>query len=173
MELPLHPKLVHLPIALAILMPLFSAALTLAILRGWLPLRTWLLAVGAQLLLVGSSVLAMRSGEDDEERVEGRVPEAALEAHEAAAERFTWSAAAALLLALAPLLLHRHRRAVVVGMIATTAAASGVLWLGYDVGRAGGALVYQHGAAAAYATGLPKPGDVPSPSRRVGDDDDH
>lgn len=171
MELPLHPKLVHLPIALAILMPLFSGVLALAILRGWLPLRAWLLAVGAQLLLVGSSVLAMRSGEDDEERVEGRVPEAALEAHEEAAERFTWSAAAALLLTLSPLLLHRHRRAVAVGMLATTAAATGVLWLGYEVGRAGGEMVYQHGAAAAHATNVPKPGAVPNPRRRVDDDD--
>lgn len=171
MELPLHPKLVHLPIALAILMPLFSGVLALAILRGWLPLRAWLLAVGAQLLLVGSSVLAMRSGEDDEELVEGRVPEAALEAHEEAAERFTWSAAAALLLTLSPLLLHRHRRAVVVGMIATTAAAGGVLWLGYEVGRAGGELVYQHGAAAAHVTSLPSSGAVPTPRRRVDDDD--
>lgn len=171
MELPLHPKLVHLPIALAILMPLFSGVLALAILRGWLPLRVWLLAVGAQLLLVGSSVLAMRSGEDDEERVEGRVPEAALEAHEEAAERFTWSAAAVLLLTLSPLLLHRHRRAVAFGMIATTAAAGGVLWLGYEVGRAGGELVYQHGAAAAHASNPPAASATPKAPRR-GDDDD-
>ena len=91
MELPLHPKLVHLPIALAVLMPVLTGVLWIALLRGWLPLRAWLLAVGAQVLLLGSSVLAMRSGENDEERVERLVPEAALEAHEEAAERFTWA----------------------------------------------------------------------------------
>ena len=66
MELPLHPKIVHLPIALAVLMPLLTSGLLLAIWRDWFPRRVWTIAVVGSLLLVGSGVLALRSGEADE-----------------------------------------------------------------------------------------------------------
>jgi uncharacterized membrane protein len=62
--LPLHPKLVHLPIALAILMPMISGGLLLAWMKDLLPKRAWIVAVALQAVLVGSSVMAMRSGED-------------------------------------------------------------------------------------------------------------
>ena len=39
--LPLHPKIVHLPIALAVLMPLITAGLLIAWWRDMLPRRTW------------------------------------------------------------------------------------------------------------------------------------
>ncbi len=171
MELPLHPKLVHLPIALAVLLPLLTGVLWLAMLRGWLPLRAWLLAVGAQMLLLGSCVLAMRSGENDEERVERLVPEAALEAHEEAAERLTWAAGMVLLLSLSPLLLHRRPRAATMAALATTLGTCGVFWLGYEVGQAGGELVYRHGAAAAFVAG-DAAARAPAANSR-GDDRDH
>lgn len=171
MELPLHPKLVHLPIALAVLLPLLTTVLWISLLRGWLPLRAWLLTVGAQVLLVGTSVLAMRSGEDDEERVERLVPEAALEAHEEAAERFTWGAGAVLLLSLAPLLLYRRPRAAAWGALATTAGTLVVLGLGYQVGQAGGELVYRHGAAAAFVGASSSASGPATKSSRA--DDDH
>lgn len=170
MELPLHPKLVHLPIALAILMPLLAAVLSAALLRGWLPMRSWLLAIGAQALLFGSSLLAMRTGEADEDRVEPFVPEVALELHEEAAKRFTWAAGLLLLLSLSPLLLHRRRSAANWGAVATTAGTLGVLWLGFQVGQAGGELVYRHGAANAFVTGNAS-SQVLTPPVRGGDDD--
>lgn len=169
MDLPLHPKIVHLPIALAVLLPLLSGGLLLAWWRGWLPPRVWTLVAAGQLLLVGSGVLALRSGEADEDRVERLVPEAALEAHEEAGERFVWAAALVAGLALLPLLL-RGERARLAGATAACAGTFVVLALGYDVGARGGELVYRHGAAAAFAA----PGAVgtatPSPRRR--DDDD-
>lgn len=171
MELPLHPKLVHLPIALAVLMPLLTGVLWIALLRGWLPLRAWLLAVGAQVLLLGSSVLAMRTGENDEDRVERFVPEAALEAHEEAAERFTWAAGLVLLLSLSPLLLHRRPRAASHGALVTTVGTLAVFWLGYQVGQAGGELVYRHGAAAAFVGNNPA-AKLPATDVRRSDDDD-
>ena len=39
--LPLHPKIVHLPIALAVLMPLITAGLLIAWWRDMLPRRAW------------------------------------------------------------------------------------------------------------------------------------
>lgn len=148
--MPLHPKLVHLPIALAMLMPILSAGLLLAWFRDLLPRRTWIVAVALQALLVGSSVVAMRSGEGEEETVEKVVAESAIEAHEEAAEVFTWTAAGVLLLfaagaALPGVAVARGTAA------AATAATLVVLFLGYRVGQAGGALVYQHGAASAYS----------------------
>lgn len=150
MDLPLHPKIVHLPIALAILMPLLSGGVLLAIWRDWLPQRTWSLVFAGQLMLVGSGVLAMRSGEGDEERVERIVPELALEQHEEAGERFVWAGGVLLGLALLPLLL-RNRRACLVTGAAMLAGTVAVLGLGYQVGQKGGELVYGHNAGAAFS----------------------
>lgn len=169
--LPLHPKLVHLPIALAVLMPLFSGGVLLAWWRGWFRHRTWSLVAAAQALLVASSFVAMRTGEADEERVERVVAESALEAHEEAAEAFTWTAALVLLLCVVPLTTRRPQIALPAAL-ASVVGTGIVLGLGFRVGEAGGALVYRHGAAAAWAaTGdvLPVPA---SALRGDGDDDD-
>lgn len=168
MDLPLHPKIVHLPIALAVLLPLLSGGLLLALFREWLPHRAWTLVVAGQLLLVGSGVLALRSGEHDEDLVERAVPEAALEDHEHAGERFVWVGAGVALLAFLPLLL-RGSRARLVGCAATFAGTLAVLALGYDVGQKGGELVYRHGAAAALIANSPSAPPTTPPRDR--DDD--
>lgn len=165
--LPLHPKLIHLPIALAILMPMISAGLLLAWMKDLLPKRAWIVAVALQAVLVGSSVLAMRSGEDEEERVERVVPESAIETHEEAAEAFTWTAAGALVLFIAGAAIPGAAAARGAAG-AATAATLVVLLLGYRVGQAGGALVYQHGAAAAYTTAA----GAGNPAAPATDDDD-
>ena len=166
--LPLHPKLVHLPIALALLMPLLSSGLLLAWWRGWLPRRTWLLPVAAQILLLASGLLAMRSGETDEERVERVVPERAIEAHEEAAEVFVWGSGIVLALVLLPLVFRDPRvaRAAALGAVAGTAV---VLFLGFRVGESGGDLVYRHGAARAFVTD--RAGEPQRPTARIHDDD--
>ena len=146
----LHPKVVHLPIALAVLMPLVAAGLAVAWHRAWLNRRSWVIAVLFQLALVVSSFAAMQTGEIDEERVERVVPEAAIEAHEEAAEVFTWSAAAVLLLMVLPLVIRNESAA---RRVAAAAAVSTLVLfgLGYRVGEAGGALVYEHHAAQAFS----------------------
>jgi uncharacterized membrane protein len=167
MQLPLHPQIVHLPIALAVLMPLVTLGLLVAWLRGALPRRTWWIAVAFQALLVGSGVMALRTGEADEERVEATVPEAAIEAHEEAAETFVVGAAAVLVIGLAGAAIRRDRTAQLLAATMTIGTLA-VLALGYRTGEAGGRLVYEHGAAAAYAapaSGAPLP-------RPVHDDDD-
>lgn len=170
MDLPLHPKIVHLPIALAVLMPLLTGGVLLAIWRDWLPRRTWSLVFVGQLLLVGSGVLALRSGETDEERVEKVVPETALEAHEAAGERFVWGGGVLLGLALLPLLL-RNRRVQLLAGATAFAGTLVVLGLGYQVGQKGGELVYGHNAGAAFA-GVVTPGAAPMGRSVAGDGDD-
>lgn len=169
-----HPKVVHLPIALAVLMPLVCAGLLFAWMSDLLPRRAWIIALVLQVVLVGSSFVAMRSGETEEETVEAVVAEAQIEAHEEAAEVFTWTAATALLF-FAGALLFGDPLGRKLAMMATASSLL-VLALGYRAGQGGGALVYQHGAAAAYTsaagTAGGEGGGTATPAAVEEDDDD-
>lgn len=144
---PIHPLFVHLPIALASLMPLMAAGLLLAWHKGWLPRRAFAVAVILQVILVGSGIAARQTGEMDEDRVEQVVREAAIEAHEEAADLFLYGAGGALLLLLLGGLPGRAGKvAALVGTLGTAA----VLGLGIRVGHLGGKIVYQEGGAAAW-----------------------
>ncbi len=145
-----HPKLVHVPMALGVLMPLVAGSLLLAWWRNWLPPRSWFLAIGLQAILLGSGVLALRSGEVEEERVERVVAERLIEEHEEAAEVFVWGSGGVLAAMIVAAALASRRS----GLPTAAAATLGtllVLGLGYRAGHAGGSLVYRHGAAQAYA----------------------
>lgn len=144
---PLHPAIVHLPIALAVLIPLLALLALASIHRGLLPARVWAAVVLLQALLVGSGWLALETGEDQEERVERVVAERPIETHEEAAERFLAIAGVALLAVGAGLLPGRAGPA---GRAVGTLATLAVLGAGISVGHSGGALVYEHGAANAY-----------------------
>jgi len=167
----LHPKLVHLPIALGVLMPLMSLGALLAWWRGWLPKRAWVFVVALQALLVVSGVAAMRSGKADEERVEHVVGEARIEAHEEAAELFVWGAAGVLAVALAVAAVKNERTSRAIAGLAVVGTL-GVLYLGYRTGEAGGRLVYQDGAASAFTSGAPAAGDAEAETGSEEHDDD-
>ncbi len=156
--LPLHPKLVHLPIALAVLMPLIVLGLGLAIRKLWLPQRAWVLALALQGVLLGGGFAARWSGERDEHRVEGRVPESALKAHEGAANLFLVGAGGVLVLVAVGAV--TRRPGAFLGLMGASFAGSLlVLGLGYRVGEAGGQLVYGQGGVAGpvNAQGSPAP----------------
>ena len=170
--LPLHPAIVHLPLALAFVIPLAAAVLAWALWTGRLPRWTWALVVGLQALLLAGAGLAMRTGEGDEERVERVVAERVLEAHERAAKTFTLAAAvvAGLFVLVLALPAGAFRR----GSSALAVAGSLVVaTLALRVGEAGGELVYRHGAAQAWA--VPGSGGPASPEGAgspEGDEDD-
>ena len=163
---PLHPAVVHMPVALAVLMPLVALIAAAAIRWKVVPLHTWVAVVLLQALLVGSGWMALETGEEQEERVERIVAERHIERHEEAAERFQLAAAVALGVVAAGLL-----PGVVGGVtrVASIAIALVVLAAGVQVGHSGGELVYRHGAAAAYAT--PAAADVAHREHRWEDDD--
>ena len=96
--LPLHPAIVHLPLGIAMALPLVVIGVTLSRPRAWLGRRTWWLAVMLSAVVLASAGVALRSGEDEEERVEDRVGKAAIHEHEERAEQFTFAAGATLLL---------------------------------------------------------------------------
>ena len=146
---PLHPVVVHFPIVLVVLLPLFALGALWAIRRGASPVRAWAIPVAAAAVLAASSFIAVRTGEAEEERVERVVPENALHEHEEAAERFLVLSGVLLLVSgigLAGGTLGRAAR------LLTTAGAFALIAAGIQVGDAGGDLVYRHNAGSAYTS---------------------
>jgi uncharacterized membrane protein len=166
-----HPKVVHLPMALAVLMPLVTGGALFACWRGWFDRRVWIIVLLLQAALVGSGFIAMNTGEAEEERVEEIVAEQYIESHEEAAEAFVWASVVVLALMLLPMVLPERR----VRTVAALGACLGTLLvfgLGFKAGEAGGRLVYEHGAAQAYvAPGVALPGDGVDPMNESADSD--
>ena len=144
---PLHPAVVHFPIVLAMIAPLVAGGALLAIRRG-VPFRwAWGTVVVLLAGLALSGVVAKQTGETDEDVVESAVPHDAIEGHEEAADRFVLLSLVALATGAAGLSsagIGRFAR------LATLAGTGLILAAGWQVGHAGGELVYQHGAAAAH-----------------------
>jgi len=176
---PLHPAVVHLPIALTLLLPLFAIGALWAIRRGARPLRSWGIATALFAALTLSSWAAVETGEQADEQVESVVAEAPIETHEEAAERFLVLSLAVLGVALIGL---RTGRLGEGARLLGTLGALVLVGAGWQVGHSGGALVYQHGAAAAYATGAATSGGeggslavgrrTETPRRARGDNDE-
>ncbi len=144
---PLHPAVVHLPMALAVLVPLFAVVALVAVQRGARPLRSWGVAAAMFALLAVSSWVSIETGEDQEDRVESIVPDAVLDTHEDAAEQFLWLAVAVFGVATVGVLQGRIGNT---ARVLATVGSLGLLVAGYRVGHSGGELVYTYGAAAGY-----------------------
>ncbi len=171
---PLHPAIVHLPMALAVLVPIFAIAALVAVRRGARPMRAWSIAVAMFAALTFSSWVSVETGEDQEDRVESTVPRTAFHAHEEAATQFLWLSAGVLGVAAIGLLASRAGSS---ARWVATAGSAALLVAGYRVGHTGGAMVYTYGAASAYTSSAAV---VDSSSARTaverargsGDDDD-
>jgi uncharacterized membrane protein len=145
---PLHPAIVHFPIVLAFLLPLVVGVAWFAVRRGVPATRAWTGVVAFGALLFFSAWLSVRTGNQQEERVEDAISaEQPLHAHEEAAERFLVIAGIAL--ALLPLGLAGGRLGQA-GRVVSAVASLGLIAAVYPVGKSGGELVYEHGAAQAY-----------------------
>ncbi len=145
---PLHPAVVHFPLVLAILLPLFAAGAIWAIRRGVGSRRTWAVPLVLAAGLVGTAYVALRTGAAEEDRVEAVVPETVIHEHEEAAERFLVLSGVLLLVTAAGLARGDVGRA---ARLITVVGSLGVAAAGVQVGAAGGELVYRHNAASAYA----------------------
>lgn len=168
---PLHPAIVHLPIALTLLVPVFAIGALVAVQRGGKVLRNWGIAAGLLAALSLSAFVSLETGEDQEEKVEAVVPEQAFETHEEAAQAFFVMSLAVLGIAGVGLL---NGRIGTVGRVVATAGTLALVVAGYNVGHSGGKLVYQYGAASAYttATGTAGAAGVTDRGTTAGDDDD-
>lgn len=159
METPLHPFIVHLPIGFSALLPLLAVAGYVSILRGWIPARGWGAVVAVQALICVVSLVAMETGEQDLVRVEGFVPAEPLEEHAGRAQIFYIGAWILLGISAAGLF---PKRAGAVFQLLTCVAVAVQLTLVLWVGKAGGDLVYLHGAAEVPMT-QPNETEPPAP----------
>ena len=149
-SLPLHPAVVHAPLGLAFILPALAIGYAWTVWKGAVRPRAWLAIVALQAVLLVAGLVAMNTGERDEDRVERLVPGTALEQHEAYAEQFVW--ATGFTLVLAGLVLVSRRPAIAHALIAASVAGTVVVAAAaVRVGHAGGRLVYEHNAGAAYA----------------------
>ena len=169
-SVPLHPALVHVPLALAVLIP-FAALVALFVMwRGRAGRGAWAAVVATQAVLVAGGLVALRTGSSDEDRVEDLVPETAIERHEEAAEVFVWGAGVVLLISSLGLAGPDRVRRVVAG--SATLGTLVVAGLGVRTGKAGGELVYVHGAAGAGGATQAEAQGERSPSAGRDEDDD-
>ena len=144
---PLHPAVVHFPIVLATALPVAALLALLAIRRGSEARRAWAIPLALAVALSVSGWVALETGEAEEERVEAVVGDAPIHEHEQAAERFLVLAGVLTLVAGAGLL--RGPTGAAARMVAGVGTLV-VLAAAFQVGRAGGELVYGQGAARAY-----------------------
>lgn len=159
---PLHPAVVHFPIALAVMVPVFAVGALIAIRRQARPSRVWSVVVALMMALSLSAWAATETGEDQEDRVERVVGDAPLHTHEEAAENFLWLSVGLMGAATVGLLGGRVGTS---ARLLATAGSVAMLFVGYQVGHSGGELVYTHGAASAYVSGT-APGDGISAASR-------
>lgn len=157
---PLHPLLVHLPIALTVLLPLFAVGALVAIRRGASARYSWGIAVALIALTLGSGLVAKETGEDEEDTVEKVVTRSAIHTHEEAADSFTLVSGIVLVIAAVGFVPGRIGSG---ARLTATAGTVAVLGFGYNVGHTGGQLVYRDGAASAYVT--TPPSTPPSPAQ--------
>lgn len=144
---PLHPAVVHFPVVLAFLLPIFVAGAFWAIHRGANARRAWIFPLAGALGLAASAWLAVQTGGADSERVERIVSELAVEGHEEMAEAFLAVSAGVVLVALLGLANGIAGR---VARVLTAVGAIVLVAFVARVGHSGGQLVYRFGAAGAY-----------------------
>lgn len=159
---PLHPAIVHLPIALTLLLPIFAVGALWAIRKGARASRAWGVTTALFAALTISAWAAVESGQDQEERVEEVVAEAPFESHEESAEAFLLLSLGVLGIAAVGLSSGKIGAA---ARVAGTVGSAVLLLAGYRVGHSGGELVYRYGAATAYTSGttaVERAGDVSS-----------
>ena len=154
---PLHPAIVHYPIVLATLLPLAAIVALILIARGLNARKTWAFVVVLSALLAVASYVAVKTGESQEDVVEEVVAEEPIHEHEEAGERMLiFSGIGVLLMGLGLANGGLGRGGRWIG----TAGSVAILVAAYQVGRLGGELVYEHGAAQAYLEEA-VPGSVP------------
>ena len=101
---PLHPAIVHMPLALAVLLPIGVLVALWAVRRSDSKRAIWAVVVGLTLLLAVSARVATGTGESQEDVVEEVVSHDAIEEHEEAGEAFFLTAVVVFAISLGGLL---------------------------------------------------------------------
>lgn len=134
-DLPFHPIVVHIPLALSALMPILIGVVLWGQKKEWFSPKTWLLLVFLQTLVVGTGYIAMQLGERDGEKVERVVAESFIEAHEEWAEIFVWTDAGLLVLMVVPVVIKRARFAKPLSLAGAVLALIPAIYAGHSGGH--------------------------------------
>lgn len=145
---PLHPAIVHFPIALAFLLPLMALATAILMRNKKWPATTWLGIVVLQIGLTVSGYVALETGETDEAKVGKVVSKEYIHEHEEAAEIFVGLTVLATVFSVVVYFLKQEFQfplqvvVILIGLLASYQA--------YRTGEMGGQISYFHGGAAAH-----------------------
>jgi uncharacterized membrane protein len=162
MQTPLHPQIVHFPIALIFILPILILVFAYLIRRNKLPANGWLIIIGLQLATTISGYIALETGETDEKIVQKVVSKKLIHAHEEKAEIFVGLTVLALVVSISAYFIQKHFQLYLqLGVFFLTITAA---YLAYQTAQLGGELVYQHGASGAYPKrDQPMEGLLPTP----------
>ena len=159
MQIPNHALIVHFPLALAFLMPVLVLVVAFMMKKNKISNEGWLIIVGLQLVMTATGYASLQTGETEESIVERVVDKKLISEHEEAAEIFVGSTVIGLALSIAvyflraELQLYVQLGIVFFGLIST--------YFAFNAGKLGGELVYEHGAASAYAQVIASPQEEP------------
>lgn len=147
--MPLHPAIVHLPIALTFILPVLILIFAWAIKAGKMSKEMWLVIVGLQVLVTVSGYVSLETGETDEEKVGVIVGKELIHHHEESAEIFTGMtvislAAGIVVWFLQPAIQDKARFAVVLISLLP-------VFFAFRTGKMGGEIVYRFGGGSAHA----------------------
>lgn len=161
---PLHPMIVHFPLAVTFLLPLLIFVFAWMIKNRKMSPVAWLVIVFLQLSVVVGGYIAIETGENEEDRVEKVVSKALIHEHEDASKVFVGSVVILLVTSIGVYFMKEEKRfpiQLILGVLAI-----GCCFLAVRAGELGGELVYQHGAASAYSGEVketPVEGILPTP----------
>lgn len=152
MDLSFHPAIVHLPIGIAMVLPLVAGYCAW---RAWSsPARSanWALVPVLAVIAFGAGKWAEETGEEVEELVEAYVDHELIHHHEEAGELFVLLAGITCALALAAFVLPSEKaRRVAMAMVLISALATAGCAL--RAGADGGEIVHEHGVRWAVPAG--------------------
>jgi uncharacterized membrane protein len=172
---PLHPAIVHFPVALAIIFPLMAALALIFIKRGSSAINTWIPIAVLAVMVFAGTLVAKNTGGAEEDKVEEVVSRGAIHDHEENAELFAILAGITLAISLGGFLPNKWGN---MARYLTVVASLAVVFVAYQTGKSGGELVYEHGAGSAYASpssgneAVSTESDSTSTSATSDDDDD-
>jgi len=148
MQVPFHPIIVHLPLALTFILPLLLLAFAYFIKSNKMSPSAWLIIIGFQAILAGSGYLALETGETDEKIAAKVVSKSLIHEHEEKAEIFVGVTVLALVVSVAAFFIKKDLQFYLqLGVVILSLVAC---FLAYRTGESGGELVYRYGAAGGH-----------------------